>query len=66
MEYYGMAIHSTIILNLRIWGGSLAFRNLNANPRNPNGSISFKGAFKETFVAQVDQPQNLLGPYIVE
>lgn len=47
-------------------GGSSALRNPNTNPKNPNGSISFKDALKGKIVTQVDRPQNMTVAYIVE
>lgn len=45
-KYYGVTKDSTIILYLRMEGGSITYKNPNTNARKPNGSTSFKDTLK--------------------
>lgn len=56
LEGYGVGKDSTIIMNMRMRGGSSTHINPNANTRNPNGSISFKDVLKGNNVTPIEQP----------
>lgn len=45
---------------------SISFKNPNTNPRNPNGSISFKDALNGNYATPIDQIQKISGAYIVD